>query len=136
MKTKILLLLIALLALQMPACLPDEDVNGDPLEKFLGQWKVTETCNRMNYNVEIVNDPSASDQVLIYNFANPGTGYDPVVGVVNGNSISVDNQTTGEGWTITNGNGYYNSTTDKIEWDYTLTIPPNVYNCSATYSPQ
>lgn len=134
MKTKLFLLLIALLALQMPACLPEEEENGDPVEKFLGQWKVTETCNRMNYNVEIVNDPSASDQVLIHNFGNPGPGYDPVVGVVVGNNIYVDNQTTGEGWTITNGTGYYNSLTDKIEWDYTLTIPPNEYNCSATYS--
>jgi hypothetical protein len=118
----------------MPACLPEEEENGDPIEKFLGQWKVNETCSRMNYNVEIVNDPSASDQVLIYNFGNPGPGYDPVVGVVDGYNIYVDNQTTGEGWTITNGTGYYNALTDQIEWDYTLTIPPNEYNCSATYS--
>jgi hypothetical protein len=133
MKTRIFLILISLLAIQIPACVPTEDVNpDDPVAKFLGSWKVTETCSRMNYNVEIQQDPGNSAQVLIYNFGNPGSGYDPAVGLVVTNSIIVSSQTIGEGWTVS-GTGTYQSG-GTISWDYTLLVPPSEYGCSATFS--
>ncbi len=135
MRTRIFLIIVSLLALQFPSCLPEDDdpIWSDPATKFLGIWKVNEDCNRMTYTVEIERDPGNSSQVLIYNFGNPGPGYDPVVGLVVSSSVYVESQTIGEGWTV-RGDGLYNSLTGKISWDYELTIPPNEYTCTATYS--
>ena len=134
MKTRALLILISLAALQMPACLPaDEVVNpDDPVAKFLGSWKVNESCKRMNYNVDILQDPGNTSQVLIYNFGNPGQGYDPAVALVVSNTIYVSSQTIGEGWTVS-GKGTY-QVGGTISWDYVLIIPPVEYSCTATFS--
>jgi len=134
MKKWILLILVSAVVLQMPACLPvDEDIDpDDPITKFLGTWKVNETCVRLNYEVEIVPDPGNSAQVLINNFGSPGAGYDPAVGLVVTNSIFVSSQTIGTGWTI-NGKGTYQSN-GTISWTYTLLINQVEYNCTAVYS--
>lgn len=134
MKTRFLLKLIAVLVLMIPACLPtDEDVNpDDPVSKFLGAWKVNESCRRLNYDVEIQADPGNTAQVLIYNFGNPGPGYDPAVGLVVTNSVYVSSQTIGEGWTVS-GKGTW-QTDGTISWDYTLIIGPSTLDCGATFS--
>ena len=135
MKTKLLLSLAGMFILLFSTCLPvDEDVDpDDPNAKFLGTWRVNENCNRMNYDVEIVTDPGNSAQVLLYNFGNPGPGYDPAVGLVVSNTIYISSQTIGEGWTLNNCSGTYESN-GTIIWNYELTIPPNNYTCSATFS--
>jgi hypothetical protein len=133
MKNRIILMLISLMALQMPACLPEEDIDpDDPIEKFLGTWKVNESCNRMTYDVDIVQDPGNSAQVLLYNFGNPGAGYDPAVGLVTSNSIHIASQTIGEGWTVSGTGTYHNDGT--ISWDYTLIIGSSAFDCTATFS--
>lgn len=134
MKTRIFLIMMSLLALHIPACLPPgDDVNpDDPIVKFLGEWNVDESCMRLNYSVEIQADPGNSAQVLIYNYGNPGPGYDPAVGLVVTNSIYVSSQTIGEGWTVS-GKGTYQSD-GTISWDYTLIIGPGTYNCNALFS--
>jgi len=130
---KVQLSLMALLALMLffPACLPeDEDIDtGDPVEKFLGTWSVNESCRRGNYSLEITRDPGNSAQVLVYNFGNPGPGYDPAVGLVVSNNLHIQSQTIGEGWTVS-GKGTYSSN-GSITWDYSLVIPPNELNCTA-----
>jgi hypothetical protein len=133
MKTKILLSLIGMIVLLFSTCIPTDDPNpDDPVAKFIGTWKVTETCNRMNYNVEIQRDPGNSSQVLLYNFGNPGSGYDPAVGLVVTNTIYVSSQTIGEGWTV-NGDGTYQSD-GTIHWNYDLIIGSYTYTCTATFS--
>jgi hypothetical protein len=131
------LLPVLLLVMLFPACLPEDDdpVNpGDPRDKFLGTWKVNETCSRMNYTVQITPDPSNSSQVLISNFGNPGPGYDPAVAIVTSGTITVTSQTIGEGWTVS-GTGSY-LTNGTIDWDYTLVIGPSVMDCTALYTKQ
>lgn len=132
--TRLFLLLVLFTIGIFPACLPeDEDVTpDDPLEKFLGEWKVNETCSRLNYSVQIEPDPGNSSQVLIYNFGNPGPGYDPAVAIVTTNTITVTQQTIGEGWVV-NGVGTYQST-GTISWNYSLVIGPSSYSCSAVFS--
>jgi hypothetical protein len=134
MKSSILLILLSVMALSMPACLPvDEDVDpDDPVAKFLGTWKVNEDCRRLNYNVDIQRDPGNSAQVLIYNYGNPGAGYDPAVGLVVTNSVFVSSQTIGEGWTVSGKGTYLSNGT--ISWDYKLIIASTEYNCTATFS--
>jgi hypothetical protein len=134
MKTRYFLIILGLMALLVPACLPtNENVNpDDPVAKFLGSWNVNESCTRMNYSVDIQADPGNSAQVLIYNFGNPGPGYDPAVGLVTTNSIIVSSQTVGEGWTVS-GNGTYLSN-GTISWNYKLIITGNQMTCTAYYS--
>ena len=132
--TKFLLFTLMLIVSIFPACLPeDEDVDPpDPVDKFLGEWKVNETCSRMNYTVQIDPDPGNSAQVLIYNFGNPGPGYDPATAIVTSNSITVTQQTIGEGWTVS-GIGTY-QTGGSISWNYSLVIGPSSYSCTASFS--
>lgn len=111
----------------------EDDVDPtDPVAKFLGTWKVSETCTRMNYNVEISRDPGNSAQVLISNFGNPGPGYNPAVGLVVTNSIFVSSQIIGEGWTV-DGKGTYQSN-GNLTWEYSLIIGPDQYDCNSLYT--
>ncbi len=115
------------------SCELEDDVDPtDPMEKFLGVWKVNETCQRMNYSVDIQPDPGNSAQVLISNFGNPGPGYSPAIGIVTSNSINVFSQIIGEDWTVS-GKGTYQAN-GTISWEYSLIIGPNSYDCTATYS--
>jgi hypothetical protein len=134
MKTRILLIMLFLVTLLAPACLPpDDNVNpDDAITKFLGNWNVNESCGRANYSVDIQADPGNSAQVLLYNFGNPGPGYDPAVGLVVTNSIYVSSQTIGEGWTVS-GQGTYH-TNGTISWNYTLIISGIQYTCSANFA--
>lgn len=134
MKSFAKLIILGLLVTFAPACLPvDEEVDpGDPVEKFIGKWKVAESCHRLNYDVDILQDPGNSVQVLLYNFGNPGSGYDPAVGLVLSNSIRIEAQTIGEGWTVS-GKGTYQSN-GSITWDYTLVVSSDEYTCTATFT--
>jgi hypothetical protein len=134
MKAKVLLTLAGMMMLFFSTCVPiDEDVDpDDPVAKFLGVWKVNESCNRMNYDVQIQQDPGNSSQVLLDNFGNPGSGYDPAVGLVVSNTINVSAQNIGEGWTVS-GKGTYQSN-GTISWNYDLEIGPTEYDCTATFS--
>ena len=105
---------------------------SDPRDKFLGQWKVNESCQRGNYMSNIKADPGNSAQVLIENFGNPGPGYDDAVGLVSTNYIYVSSQTIGEGWTVS-GKGTY-QTDGSISWDYTLIIGASQLDCTALYT--
>jgi hypothetical protein len=105
---------------------------GDPRDKFLGEWKVNESCQRGNYMSNIKADPGNSAQVLIENFGNPGPGYDDAVGLVSTNYIYVSSQTIGEGWTVS-GKGTY-QTDGSISWDYTLIIGASQLDCTALYT--
>jgi len=127
------LMILALTAFQ--GCVID-DPDGDPTdarEKFLGQWKVTESCSRGNYIATIRADAGSDSQVLIENFGNPGPGYDDAVGTVAGNSITVGVQNIGEGWTVS-GYGIY-ITGGGISWTYTLVINGYSETCSASFIP-
>jgi hypothetical protein len=131
---KFLLLPVMVLFWSLPACeLDPVDPDGDdPRDKFLGEWKVNESCRRGNYTSVIKPDPGNSAQVLIENFGNPGPGYDDAVGLVSTNYIYVSSQIIGEGWTVS-GKGTYQAG-GTISWDYTLVIGPSQLDCSATYS--
>jgi len=113
-------------------CVNDEDPDpGDPRDKFLGTWKVSETCLKLNYEVEITYDPQNSSQVLINNFGNPGSGYQAAVAMVVNDKIYISEQETGENWLVS-GEGSY-LTSNEIEWEYNLTISGNLMQCNSTY---
>ena len=132
--SKLLPILFLLILATFSGCIiEEEDPNTDPRDKFLGDWKVDETCSRGNYIVTISYDPSNSTQVLLKNFGNPGSGYDPAVGFVVGNELYISSQTIGPSWTVS-GQGSYVKSNETIGWNYSLTIGGNLLQCSALYS--
>jgi hypothetical protein len=131
---KILMLLLVAVVTCFSGCLPEEE-NGDTADerdKFLGVWKVDESCNKGNFSVTITKDPDNSAQVLLDNFGNPGPGYEPAVGLVVGQTIVVSPQVIGEDWNV-NGDGIYDEDSDTIGWDYTLDIGGSQLTCTALF---
>jgi hypothetical protein len=132
MKTRTGILILLSLTIFFSACeeetiLPEQD----PRDKFLGVWNVSEDCIRLNYDVNIIYDPSNSSQVLIENFANPGPGFEPAVGLVVSDKIFLDQQTIGDGWTVSGEGILMNA---EMNWEYTLLIGGNQIECTAVYS--
>lgn len=113
--------------------LEEEDDPGlyDARDKFLGSWKVNESCQRGNYTVTIRPDPSHESQILIDGFGNPGPGYDPAVGSVVLDNIYISAQVIGEGWSVSGQGSYQKDGTISLE--YFLVISGSDINCTATY---
>lgn len=118
---KILFAFIMLSSLS--ACTLDEDndpLDGDTRDKFTGTWLFAESPASRNtsYSVTISLDPSNSSQVLLKNIGNLGSSYS-AYGIVTTSSITVPAQEIYSGITI-EGTGVLSST-DVMEWDYSIT---------------
>jgi hypothetical protein len=111
---------------------PSPPPSGDARDTYVGNWSVSETELKLNYEVSIEIDTSSSTKVFIYNFANSGTA-DPAVAVVSGNTITlVSDQVIGDGWIINGGGALAGSS--KITWAYTLNEGATLHQLSAVYS--
>jgi hypothetical protein len=82
--------------------------------------------------VDIQLDPNNSAQVLLYNFGNPGPGYDPAVGLVVSKTLKISSQNIGEGWTVSAEGRYQQN--GNVLWDYSLVINGMEMTCSAEYT--
>lgn len=85
------------------SCTKDNDLldDGDVREEYSGDWTANDQCAKQTYGVSIILDEDNSTQVIISNFAN--LGY-PAEAVIAGNSIYVESQEVGGGYTVS-GNG-------------------------------
>ena len=131
-KIKIILVLLSVITLTFIAC--EEITNGidvDPRDKFLGSWSANETCYKGNFQVTISKDISNSAQIVLSNFADPGPGYDPAIGIVADNKVVIASQIIGEDWTVSGTGTYENGT---IHWVYTLVIAGTSESCTAEYT--
>jgi len=95
------------------------DLNNDQgtndRDKFLGTWNVSDQPARLNYQVTIKKSVASSDQVILDNFADLGTG---VVGLVVKNTIVIDQQDIGSGFTTEGTGDYIND--KKLSFDFLL----------------
>jgi len=89
--------------------------NDDKVEKFLGTWNVSDQPTRLNYIVAIERSPLYSDRVLLDNFADLGN---KAIGLVVDNTIVIDQQDIGNGFT-TEGSGNYISE-NKLVFEFFL----------------
>ena len=108
----------------------------DPRSNYTGNWSVSESWNKLSYEVTITNDASSSTGVYIDNFANSGQGV-KTHAVVSGSLISISPmpQSLSNGWVIEGGSGSLQGTT-KISWSYIFNDEANQYSATAIYTKQ
>jgi hypothetical protein len=115
-KAVLVQLAIVMTILCLQSCAIEDDTPyTDPREKFLGTWSVNDQPGRINYQVNIVNDPAQSTQVILYNFADMGAS---ASGLVVGSKIIVDKQDVGNEF-LASGTGTYISS-NKLEFEFML----------------
>jgi hypothetical protein len=125
---------IALLA----ACETDLTESEKIAAKIEGQWRCEEYSSGYKsaddfYDVTIEIYPTDSNKIVIENFYQLGYGVD-IIAIVDGMSIEIPSQTTGEGSTIY-GSGVVSSNYNKITWNYSVDIGDDMIDeVTATYT--
>lgn len=106
--------LLILIVLSAVSCETSSVEGGiDPVVKFLGSWKVSDTPARINYNVTIERSTLNSDQVILNNFGDLGGS---AIGLVVNNTIVIDNQDIGGGFQSEGSGNYINEDELKLEF--------------------
>ena len=132
-RSLILILPIALAMLFFVGCQTDDPVlpggSVDEVEKFLGNWSVSDSPSRVNYQVKIERDPVYENQVNLRNFADAGGN---AVGRVVGNSLILENQAIGGAY-FAEGTGAYENE-DRLVFQFDLNDGIDLESRSAVYS--
>lgn len=113
------------------SCTKENDLldDGDIREEFVGSWTAMDECSKQIYGVVISIDDDHSSQVIIANFAN--LGY-PAAAVIAGNSIYIENQEIGGGYSVS-GNGKLTGAI--IAWSsYSFMTSGELTTCTCTYT--
>ncbi len=100
-QTRKFVFMILTFAIFTIGCTDSNEDDSNDANKFIGTWNVSDNSARINYQVEIIQNPSNSYEVLLNNFADLNTY---AVGLVAGGNIIIDNQSLGSDYT-TSGSG-------------------------------
>lgn len=94
----------------MTSCAEDDttDPTVDPREKFVGKWRCTETSGTITSFDIYITSYGESDSIRISNFANYLNSA-VALGLVDGNSVTIPNQTIGVTNIEVEGNGTYSN---------------------------
>jgi hypothetical protein len=128
----LVLFFVALLAFGGCALDDEIDIPGgdtDAVTKYLGTWSVTDNALKLNYEVTIDRNTMNSSMVILRNFAGSGANAD---GLVVSNSLIIEGQVIGDGWTVSGTGRYINE--NKIDFPYSLEIGGNIENINAIFS--
>lgn len=106
---------LTFMVLVFGSCIPVEDDDLNPVDKFVGTWSVSDQAVRLNYQVVVWANPLNSSEVLLDNYADLGS---TAVGLVVGSTIVLDSQLLSE-TDMVSGTGSYVSNT-KLTFDYQL----------------
>ncbi|MBU2554549.1 MAG: hypothetical protein KKF98_08845 [Bacteroidetes bacterium] len=131
MKNQIRLVVLGMVSVMLffASCIPDDNSDLNPVDKFLGTWSVSDNAVRLNYQVTISSNPLNSAEVLMSNFADLGKS---AVGLVVGNTIVVEGQTL-VGNYLVSGTGSYVSDS-RLNFNYELNDGIDVETRQATFS--
>lgn len=139
MKKQFYFLAVILMAAFLQSCVPEDPVppdTGDLRDKFTGTWLFIENSPSRSLNssftVVISLNPTNSSQVLLSNFGNPGSGYDPAYGIVTSSRITVPSQSMASDWTVDGSGTLLNAGT--MDWTYSITAGGDkiTYHATAT----
>ncbi len=111
------------------SCIPDDNNDLNPTDKFLGTWSVSDQALRINYQVDIAYNPLNSSEVLLSNFADLGQ---VAVGLVVGNSIVIESQTLSNSYSVTGTGSFVNES--KLNFNYELSDGIDVESRKAIFS--
>lgn len=132
MKKGIIILSLLISAIWIfQSCTKENDLlnDGDVREEYTGDWTANDQCSKQTYGVNIILDEYNSTQVIISNFANLGYSAEAVIA---GNSIYVESQEIGGGYTVS-GNGKL--TGSIITWtSYRFESAGDSADCICTYT--
>jgi hypothetical protein len=108
----------------------------DPRASFVGTWSVSESWNKLAYEVNVTTDAASSTGVYIDNFANAGVGV-RTRATITGSSILISPapQSLSNGWVVETGSGFLQGTT-RINWSYVFNDEANQYSATAVYTKQ
>ena len=140
---KIAILIAGLLLMLTNSCeLADDLVGNATISKITGDWdceedseifKKSTESNKSAYTVYISPDADNDNGILIDGFYNLGD-----VGVkatVNGNTITITNQTVEGGYVILSGTGLISGNYNEINWEYRVNIGGSrIDNVTAVYT--
>jgi hypothetical protein len=138
MKTKIYLFAVLTICIVLNACEPLTNSTENIAAKLEGQWKCEEVSTGFKstddfYYVTINIHPLDSNKILIENFYDLGSSSN-ITANINGMSLTIPNQTTSEGSTIS-GSGTISKKFDEIKWTYKVDIGDgSVADVAATYT--
>jgi hypothetical protein len=129
-KTYFLLGCLLIISALFFSCSPEDDANNNEpdRDKFLGEWVVNDDCSKATYKVQISADPNNSIQVLISNFL---LTQETATAIVAGSTITVQEQTLPNDWTVS-GSGVYS--TNEIDWSYNFSYTGVSEECTATFT--
>lgn len=122
---------ILILSIGFHSCTQEDDIlgDGDARDAFIGEWSVTDACNKQTYRSVISIDENNSSHVRISNFANLGKSAEAIIA---GSSIYIESQEIGNGYTVS-GNGRING--EIISWtSHSFETDGSFTDCTATYS--
>ncbi len=117
------LLLFLLAGIGLTSCEDLLDVDsGDPRDKLVDTWKVTETSGNYKsalevYYVEISKHQYDSARVVIFNFYNVDAAAEAVL---QGNTLSLPHQILEGGYTVSGSGQIQGSKANEIIWTYTV----------------
>ncbi len=127
---KLTLVLIFVFSIGFIGCETDDsNVDDNPVEKYLGTWKVSDQPARLNYEVIIERNPANTAYIFLKNFADLGGN---AVGLVVGNSVIIDKQTLVDEFQV-EGTGSYISSTE-LKFEYSLDDGIDIENRIAVFS--
>lgn len=130
---KLLLLAAAYVLLTMAQCNPDDGIDIDPRDKYIGDWSCTETStqnpNPMTFNVNIVKEPLTENEIFVHNFYHLGFNEKALL-LVNGTNLNIPVQTVCG--LIFNGEGGFAQ--NKINLTYTVNDGADIDTVSAVLS--
>lgn len=131
MKNQIRLVVLGMVTVMMffASCIPEDNSDLNPVDKFLGTWSVSDNAVRLNYQVTISSNPLNSAEVLMSNFADMGKS---AVGLVVDNTIVVEGQTLVGNYSVS-GTGSYVSDS-RLNFNYELNDGIDVETRQATFS--
>jgi len=111
----ILILFIAVLLTAFEACTPDDGLDLDSRDKFVGSWTCSDSSSQGKFTyASIISRKGDFDTVTISNFYYAGSDKS-VYAIVDGNSIDIPNQLYDASYFVS-GSGTFSN--DKIKIDY------------------
>lgn len=131
MKKVIRMLLVFMFVSVLNGCAVDDGITpiGDPIDAYIGTWKVSDNELKVNYEVNIVRNPSNSSEVLINNFAGSGGA---ARALVTGKTLTLTSTVVGNNWLIS-GSGQL-KTASRIDFYFNLTISGSLDKRFAIYT--